>query len=293
VRWRRGSGLDQIEDRRGAGGRGVGLPIGVGGGGIGLIALVAYLLISALGGSAGGVSIDPNIAPFPTQQAPTGGGGIPASEDPDLERKQFVAAITNDVQDSWARLFAEAGRKYEPTKTVIFTGSTTSGCGQASSATGPFYCPLDRKVYLDLGFFDELARRFQAPGDFAQAYVIAHEFGHHVQNLLGIDDDVRRGQQQHPDETNELSVRLELQADCFAGVWGHSALERQDVAPAEVKEALDAAAAIGDDRIQRSTQGRVDPESFTHGSSEQRVRWFRKGFDSGDPNGCDTFKGDV
>jgi hypothetical protein len=259
---------------------GVGVPALAGGGGvIGLLVLLAAVLLGG-GGGTGGLSGFGEVL----GEEPAG----PATQDED-----FVEFLAEDTQAVWADIFAEEGRQYSYATVNTFTGQVQTGCGGATSAVGPFYCPADGQVYLDLGFFDELARRFQAPGDFAQAYVIAHEFGHHVQNLLGIDDDVRRGQQQHPDETNELSVRLELQADCFAGVWGHSALERQDVAPAEVKEALDAAAAIGDDRIQRSTQGRVDPESFTHGSSEQRVRWFRKGFDSGDPNGCDTFKGDV
>ena len=291
MRWRPGRGMGQIEDRRG--GRGVGMPLGVGGGGLGLLGLVAYLLISALGGGGGGVSLDPGLAPFPANPAPAAGEGLPAERDPDLRAKQFVAFVTDDVQDSWARLFAAAGRRYEPTKTVIFTGSVSTGCGAASSATGPFYCPRDRKVYLDLGFFEELSRRFGAPGDFAQAYVIAHEFGHHVQTLLGIADDVRRGQQEHPDEANELSVRLELQADCFAGVWGHSAYRENLLEEGDVEEGLNAAAAIGDDRIQEAARGRADPESFTHGSSEQRRRWFDRGFDSGDPNSCNTFSGDV
>ncbi len=281
--------MGQIEDRRG--GRGIGLPLGVGGGGLGLVGLVAYLLISVLGG--GGVSVDPGLQPFPASPAPGAGQGIPAERDPDLRTKQFVAFVTDDVQDTWTRLFAGANQRYEPTKTVIFSRAVVSGCGQASSATGPFYCPRDRRIYLDLGFFDELSQRFGAPGDFAQAYVIAHEFAHHVQNLLGIMDDVSRGQQEHPDEANELSVRLELQADCFAGVWGHSAYRKDLLEEGDLEEGLDAASAIGDDRIQEAARGRVDPESFTHGTSEQRMRWFRRGFDRGDPNACNTFSGDV
>ena len=273
-------------------GAGVGLPLGVGGGGLGLLAVVAYLLLSALGGGGGGVSIDPGLQPFPAAPGPSG-EGIPAEADPDRRLKEFVAFVVDDVQDSWARLFAGAGRRYEPTKLVLFTEATTSGCGAASSATGPFYCPLDRRVYLDLGFFRELSARFRAPGDFAQAYVIAHEFGHHVQNLLGISDEVRRGQREHPKEANELSVRLELQADCFAGVWGHSAYRQRLLQSGDLEEGLDAAAAVGDDRIQAEAAGRVDRESFTHGSSEQRARWFRRGLESGDPNACDTFEGDV
>jgi predicted metalloprotease len=288
MRWKPGRGYKQIEDRRGRGG--AALPIGVGGGGLGIVVLVAYLLISALGGGGGGLPIDPNVPAFPAAPAAEGEELQPREGD---RTAQFVAFVVDDVQDSWARLFAEAGRTYEPTKLVLFTQATQSGCGAASSATGPFYCPLDRKVYLDLGFFEELSRRFSARGDFAQAYVIAHEFGHHVQTLLGIEGDVREAQQEHPDDANELSVRMELQADCFAGVWGHSAFEQDLLTSGDLEEGLSAAAAIGDDRIQESTRGRVDPESFTHGSSEQRVTWFRRGFEAGDPNACETFDADI
>ena len=286
MRWKRGRGYGQIEDRRGRGG----MALGGGVGGLGLLGLVAYLLISALGGGGGGLPIDPNVGAFPSMPAAE---GEPLQERQGDETAQFVAFVTDDVQDAWARLFAEAGRRYEPTKLVLFSQATSSGCGAASSATGPFYCPSDRKVYLDLGFFEELKRRFGAPGDFAQAYVIAHEFGHHVQTLLGIERDVRQAQQEHPDDANELSVRMELQADCFAGVWGHSAFEEDLLASGDLQEGLAAAAAIGDDRIQQTTQGRVDPESFTHGTSEQRATWFRRGFDSGDPNACETFDADI
>jgi len=292
MRWKRGRGAGQIEDRRGmGGGTGFGMPIGVGGGGLGLLVLVAYLVLSAVGGGSG-VAVDPPIGQFPATPTPRD-GGIPADQDPDRDLREFVGFVVDDVQDSWARLFAEANQRYQPTKLVLFTQGTSSGCGPASSATGPFYCPRDENVYLDLGFFQELRSRFGAPGDFAQAYVIAHEFGHHVQNRLGISDDVSRGQQEHPDEANELSVRLELQADCFAGVWAHSAYERELLETGDLEEGLKAAAAVGDDRIQRSTRGRVDPESFTHGTSAQRSKWFRRGFDQGDPNACETFSGDV
>jgi predicted metalloprotease len=290
MRWRPGRGAGQLEDRRGA--RGVGVPLGVGGGGLGLLGLVAYLLIAVLGGGGGGASIDPGLAPFPAAPTPTG-QGLPAETDPDLRTKQFVAFVVDDVQDTWTRLFERAGRRYEPTRLVLFSEQTTSGCGAASSATGPFYCPADRRVYLDLGFFRELASRFGAPGDFAQAYVIAHEFGHHVQNVLGVNEQVRAAQRRSPDEANELSVRLELQADCLAGVWGHSAYRERLLESGDLQEGLAAAAAVGDDRIQRETTGRIDRESFTHGSSEQRTRWFTRGFESGDVNSCDTFSGDV
>jgi len=293
VRWQRGRGRQYIERRRGGGGGGLGggLPIPMGrggvGGGMGLLVLVAVLVLTqCMGGGGGGFNI-------PIQQLPQ---AAPADESvpdsaPYSETEDFVGYLAEDIQDSWARLFAEANRKYEPAKTIIFDGSTSTGCGTGSAATGPFYCPLDRQVYIDLSFFEELKQRFAAPGDFAQAYVIAHEYGHHVQTLLGISDDVRREQQANPDEANELSVRMELQADCFAGVWGYSALD--DLEEGDVEEALGAASAIGDDRIQKQTQGRVDPESFTHGTSEQRQSWFTKGLESGDPNSCDTFKGDL
>jgi hypothetical protein len=279
MRWRPGAGRGQIEDRRGMGG-GMALPIGGGGGLIGVIVLLAYLF---LGGGGEGGGFDPSLQPFPA--APTGQplGDTPGQAD------DFVAFVVDDVQDTWTRLFQEAGRQYEPTKLVLFEQATQTGCGSASSATGPFYCPLDRKVYVDLGFFQELRERFGAPGDFAQAYVIAHEFGHHVQTILGINESVRQEQQENPDAANELSVKMELQADCFAGVWGHSAYADQQLSEGDLQEGLGAAAAVGDDRIQERTQGRVDPERWTHGSAEQRTQWFRRGFDGGDPNACDTF----
>jgi len=290
MRWRPGRGGGQVIDMRGRRGGGLGRGVGIGGGGLGLVGVIVYLLFSALGGG-GGVSLDPGISPFPAMPGPEG-RAIPAEQDPDRKQVEFVKFVVDDVQDSWARLFAEAGQRYQPTKLVLFTQAVRSGCGTASSATGPFYCPLDGRIYLDLGFFRELSSRFEAPGDFAQAYVIAHEFGHHVQNLLGINEDVRRGQQQNPDEANELSVRLELQADCFAGVWGHSAYRENQLEAGDLEEGLAAAAGVGDDRIQGQSTGRIDRESFTHGSSEQRQRWFMRGFESGDVNSCDTFKAD-
>ena len=265
------------------------MPIGIGGGGLGLLGLVAYLLISALGGG-GGLAVDPSLGPFPA--APAAGEQLqPGGSDQRAE--QFVAFVVDDVQSTWSDLFRRAGRQYEPTKLVLFDRPTQTGCGVGSPQTGPFYCPLDRRVYLELGFFRELSSRFGAPGDFAQAYVIAHEFGHHVQNILGVNDEVRRGQQEDPGQANELSVRLELQADCFAGVWAHSAYTDRLLERGDLEEGLTAAAAVGDDRIQRSAGRRIDVENFTHGSSEQRQRWFRRGFDGGDPNRCNTFSGDV
>ena len=175
---------------------------------------------------------------------------------------------------------------------MIFDGSTQTACGQGTAATGPFYCPADSKIYIDLSFFRELRDRFGAPGDFAQAYVIAHEYGHHVQNLLGINAEVQRMSQEDPGRANDLSIRLELQADCLAGVWGHVAFADEELSPGDLQEGLGAAEAVGDDRIQETTTGRIDPESWTHGSSEQRARWFQVGFDSGDPKDCDTFQAD-
>jgi predicted metalloprotease len=201
--------------------------------------------------------------------------------------------VVDDVQDRWRQDFADSGRTYQTTKLVIFDGQTQTGCGLGSSDTGPFYCPADRKVYLDLGFFRELGQRFDAPGDFAQAYVIAHEFGHHVQTLLGTEGRMREEQQRRPSEANELSVRLELQADCYAGVWAHSAYEENLLETGDVEEGLTAAAAVGDDRIQRSAGRDVDPETWTHGSSAQRVQWFKAGYQNGDPAACDTFAGSI
>jgi predicted metalloprotease len=281
MRWRRGTGGGQIEDRRGAS------PVALGGGagGLGLLVLLLFYLLGGGGSASGGGPLE-GLPELPAAQGQTG-------PDPDAELKDFVGFVVQDVQRSWTTAFANSDKQYEPTRLVLFEQATQTGCGVGSSQTGPFYCPLDRKVYLDLGFFRELRSRFGAPGDFAQAYVIAHEFGHHVQNILGINSEVRQKQQANPEEANELSIRLELQADCLAGVWAHSAYEQQLLEEGDLEEGLAAAAAVGDDRIQEQTSGRVNPEQWTHGSSEQRVTWFRKGFDSGDPGACDSFEGDV
>jgi predicted metalloprotease len=281
VRWRRGRGGDQIEDRRGAS------PVALGGGagGLGLVVLLLFYLLGGGGGGGGGGPLD-GFPEMPAAQGQTG-------PDPDAELKDFVGFVVDDVQQSWTRAFANAEKPYEPTRLVIFEQATQTGCGVGSSQTGPFYCPLDRKVYLDLGFFRELRSRFGAPGDFAQAYVIAHEFGHHVQNILGVNSEVRQEQQRDPERANDLSIRLELQADCLAGVWAHSAYEQQLLESGDLEEGLGAAAAVGDDRIQRQTSGRINPEQWTHGSSEQRVTWFKKGFDTGNPADCDSFEGDI
>jgi predicted metalloprotease len=287
MRWKRGRGRNQIEDRRGEdvgplGSSGSGFPISLPvGGGIGgiLIVLVLVLLSSGIlrGGSGG------------SNGSGAGSGKIAGAPDPDADLVDFVGFVVEDVQGDWQKDFASAGRTYQVTKLVLFSDQTESGCGLASTDTGPFYCPLDRKVYLDLGFFRELSDRFQAPGDFAEAYVIAHEFGHHVQTLLGTQERVQEERRSHPSEANELSVRMELQADCYAGVWAHSAYDQQLLESGDMDEALAAAAAVGDDRIQRSAGRAVDPETWTHGSSAQRSKWLRIGFQTGDPAACDTF----
>jgi predicted metalloprotease len=289
---------DNVIDRRGqsASPGGMQLPIGMlAGGGIpGLVLIVVLVLFGGalFGGDGGGFSVD---APFDSQPVPPSDTGLSGAPDPEAELVEFVSFVLDDIQVMWADQFASSNLSYEDTQLVLFRDGVESGCGFASSATGPFYCPApgDQQVYLDLGFFEELASRFDAPGDFAQAYVIAHEVGHHVQNITGISDEVRRLQQQNPDDANELSIRLELQADCFAGVWGFTTNERGILEEGDIEEGLAAAAAVGDDRIQEQATGRVNPESWTHGSSEQRMEWFRRGFDSGDPSRCDTFEGDV
>jgi predicted metalloprotease len=224
----------------------------------------------------------------------TGGGGELRTTPEEEKLVDFVDAVMKDAQEMWQ---TKLGGQYRPTRAIIFRDATQSQCGFAQSATGPFYCPADTLVYLDLGFFTELQQRFRAPGDFAQAYVLAHELGHHVQHLLGIETKVRQLQQARPDQQNALSVRLELQADCFAGVWGHeasqagrAALGKVELETGDVEEGMNAAASIGDDRIQRMSGTRVAPDRFTHGSSEQRVMWFRRGLESGKVQACETFQ---
>ncbi len=273
------------------GGGGLPIPGGRGGMGIGAILLVLLLvfLVPRCLGSGGGLIPDPGaVEGFPD----VGGGGSTTEVDPEDPAGQFADAVGDDVQITWDETFAAAGRTYEDTRIVLFRGSTQTRCGLGSAQTGPFYCPLDRMVYIDLSFFQVLEQQFGAPGDFAQAYVIAHEIGHHVQTLLGISQQVNQASQQDPSIANELSVRLELQADCLAGVWASSANARGVLEPGDLEEGINAAEQIGDDRIQQKTQGRIDPESWTHGSAEQRQRWLRTGFEAGNMQACETFSQD-
>ena len=290
-------GKRYVRDRRGEGGgrggRRVGTPTAVGGGiGAIIIAVIAAVLgLSGGGGSGFGIeATDLNAGAVPA------GGQSQIVEDGDTV--EYMEFLMFDIQDTWAQYFDQAGLNYEPTIMNIFSGSVSTGCGQATSAVGPFYCPApnDMEVYIDLDFYDELSRKFGAPGDFAQAYVIAHEVGHHLQSILGISDGVRQAQQQDPGNRNEYSIRQELQADCFAGVWAYSANQRLTeetglpiIEDGDIDEGLAAAASVGDDRIQEQAGMTVDPHTWTHGSSEQRIFWFREGFNSGDPERCDTF----
>ena len=288
MRWSR-SDRDNIEDLRGSSGIGLrgGVPLGIGG-------LLVVLVLSWLTGTDILSLLGGGTASVPPSSSVGTSGSRPASSSPaEEELVDFVNAVMRDAQASWRQ---RLGDRFEPTRVVLFRDGIDSACGMAQSASGPFYCPSDHKVYLDLGFFEELQRRFAAPGDFAQAYVVAHELGHHVQSLLGIERRVRASQQASPGDGNALSVRLELQADCLAGVWGHDAAQSGRAAQGEVElepgdadEALRAAASIGDDRIQRMSRGRVFPDRFTHGTSQQRVEWFQRGFSAGRLEACNTF----
>lgn len=275
-----------IEDRRGGGGFGGGGGGGFRGGGLGIGGL---LLVGILAWATG---IDPRIilSGIEMVQGPGTGSQVQEGKEgaPDDEMGQFVSAVLGSTEDTWTQIFKQNGQSYQEPRLVLFSGQTPSACGMGQAAMGPFYCPGDRRVYLDTSFFRELERRFKAPGDFASAYVVAHEVGHHVQNLMGIMDRVMQQRQRSSrEDSNALSVRTELQADCFAGVWAFHA--RTALEDGDIEEALRAATAIGDDTIQRQTQGQVVPDSFTHGSSQQRVRWFKAGFESGQVKSCNTF----
>jgi uncharacterized protein len=278
MRWTPDGLSSDVEDRRGQSGGG-----GFGGGGLGIVGFLILLVVSLVTGrnyigayfSSGGATH--------VQQGPS----RPVSPQEDRSA-QLASFVLGDAQDTWTRILARENIRYPRAKLVLFRDYTQSGCGAARSATGPFYCPADEKVYLDLGFWDQL-KQYGASGEFAQAYVIAHEIGHHVQNVLGIERKVRALQQQNPQARNRLSVALELQADCFAGVWAHSTADRHLLEQGDVPAALRAAAAVGDDRMQKMARGYVTPDSFTHGSSQQRVGWFNRGLNSGQVSACNTF----
>lgn len=291
MRWTPGGSSDDVEDRRDEGGSGGmqlgGVHLGIGG----LLILLVLSLVfhrnffALLGvGSSGG--------PAAVTQRDRAAGSAANREQDEAEKPevQFVTFVLNDTQATWTRILASENVPYRHAKLVLFRNSIDSRCGMAQSATGPFYCPEDEKVYIDLGFFDELKRRFAAPGEFAQAYVLAHEIGHHVQKLLGIEGKARAAQERDSRAAKAISVRLELQADCFAGVWAHSTEQRHLLDVGDIDAALKAAAAVGDDRLQRMSTGHVNPETFTHGSSAQRTEWFQRGFNGGTVGSCNTFQ---
>ena len=285
MKWKTGRRSQNIQDRRGMSYRGGGSPMVVGGGGIGMV--IVAVVIALLGG-------DPTIvldAAAPTGRAPSGGTYQASSPEED-QLAEFVSVVLADTEDTWNSIFPrEFGGSYQEPNLVLFSGAVQSACGTAQSAVGPFYCPLDQQVYIDLSFYRSLRDRLGAPGDFAQAYVIAHEVGHHVQNLLGISDQVRAAQRsaRSKTEANQYSVAQELQADCFAGVWANRAGNRGLLESGDIEEAMNAASQIGDDTLQRNQRGYVNPDSFTHGSSAQRVKWFTTGLQTGDVDSCDTF----
>jgi predicted metalloprotease len=288
MKWEDMRESENVEERSGGGGIGFGGPVRLGGGAIIVIIVISLLLgknpldvLSLLSGG-GGPSVQTQSV-----QPPAPGSAQPRTADP---QREFVARVLGDTEDVWGGIFQQLGSRYQRPKLVVYHGQVGSACGLSSAAMGPFYCPGDRDVYLDLSFFQELSQRFGAPGDFARAYVIAHEVGHHVQNQLGLMDEVQRRVAGAPERVrNQLSVDQELQADCFAGVWGHSAAKRGLIDARDVEQGIAAAMAVGDDRLQRRAQGYVVPEAFTHGSSEQRAKWFRIGLESGDIKQCDTF----
>ncbi|AYD43269.1 MULTISPECIES: neutral zinc metallopeptidase [Yersinia] len=286
MRWQGRRESDNVEDRRGdssGGGGGFRPPIGGKGG---LVILIVVLVAGYYG-----VDLTPLLngsdPMSQTQTQPRSQSAVSAKDD---QYAKFTSVVLADTEDTWKPIFQEMGRSYQEPKLVMYRGATRTGCGTGQSVMGPFYCPADSTVYIDLSFYEDMKNKLGADGDFAQAYVIAHEVGHHVQHLLGIDTKVRQQQQGVSEaEANRLSVKMELQADCFAGVWG-KAMEKQNVLEiGDLQEALNAAQAIGDDRLQQQRQGRVVPDSFTHGTSAQRYTWFKRGFDSGDPNNCNTF----
>jgi predicted metalloprotease len=303
MKWKRSKGrkgrdvidIRGAEQPAGGGGGGISLPGGVAGlgGGAGIIVVIIIVAIQAFGGgggTAGGFDLNSVFgtgaqAPGADNPAP-----IPPEQDPQRDLKEFSVYVFNDAQQTWTSIFKEDGKAYDRAELVLYADAvSTGGCGGATSAAGPFYCPADSRVYLDLTFYEEMERALGAPGDFAWAYVIAHEVGHHVQNLTGTNEEVDGLSRDDPDRANELSVRTELQADCYAGVWAATIFAQGDLEAGDIEEAFTATEAVGDDRLARDAGRRVNPDSFTHGTSEQRRTWFDKGFDSGDPASCDTF----
>ena len=292
MKWDDNGPSQDLEDRRGESSGGGGGGFRLGGGRLGIGGFLVLLVLSVvfktdLTGALGGGG---SASPVPQSSPAAGRSPQPvqtSAQEEELVR--FVSFVLDDAQNNWAKVFADGNAQYTRARLVLFRDQVNTGCGAAQSATGPFYCPADQKVYIDLGFYDELRRRFGAPGDFAQAYVLAHEIGHHIQNLLGSERKMRQLQQSNPGARNELSVRLELQADCYAGIWGKHAQAQGRLDDGDVDEALRAASAVGDDRISEMTGSAIRPESFTHGSAAQRTAWFRRGFDSGRIDACDTF----
>jgi uncharacterized protein len=284
MRWEDEGRSSDLEDQRGGGGGGFGgfgLPIG--GRGLGIGGFLILLVLSFVFKRNLFTFVSSGPGPAPAAQS------RPVNDPKEEPEVRFVSFVLNDAQRTWTALLAQQGAQYRHAKLVLFRDAVRSGCGVAEAATGPFYCPEDEKVYIDLSFYDELKQRFGAPGDFAQAYVLAHEIGHHVQKLLGVEQKVRAAQGGNPRSRNALSVRMELQADCFAGVWAHSTQQRNLLEQGDAEEALRAASAVGDDRLQKAATGQVNPDTFTHGSSEQRMHWFQQGMQSGDIANCNTF----
>ncbi|MBT8206856.1 MAG: hypothetical protein HKN07_11485 [Acidimicrobiia bacterium] len=285
MKWTRGTRSENLQDRRGRPGAKTAAAVGIPG-------VIAVLLAMFLGGGSGGAGGDLGdlLGGLAGAQTPAAApSGELQGPDPDAELVDFLSFALDDMQGLWDELFRQAGSEYPEAQLALFEGSTQSGCGGAQAAFGPHYCPADETVYIDLDFFRQLSDRYGAPGDFAQVYVLAHEIGHHVQNVIGVMDEVRTEQQANPSEANSLSVSLELQADCLAGIWANTVYERDLLERGDLREGLAAAAAVGDDRLQQQAGQAVNPESWTHGSSEERVRWFEAGFESGNPDVCDTF----
>ena len=276
MRWTPGGRSKNLEDRRGMNGLGKGLGIG------GTVIVLALSLLT-------GRNLFNDLGVEPGVGAATGAPMTPEDSAREENEVLFVSFVLDDADSTWQKVLARYNEPYTPPKLVLFRNSTQSACGFAQSAMGPFYCPVDQKIYIDLGFYDELKTRFGADGDFAQAYVLAHEFGHHIQHLLGTDAQMRQAQSSDPSNANQYSIRLELMADCFAGVWANSTQKRNILSAGDVEEAMAAASAVGDDRIQQQSGQRVNVDAFTHGSAAQRTEWFGRGFQSGDPRSCDTF----